>query len=149
MPTSDPEKQRPQISISVMLLLTCIFAMMSAGIYYASRVGAIRDELALVSGGDASRPPGSSRTAHLAFLMFTYTSPLLLAALLGAIAGWLKFRRRRAETVVRRQQRDDDQRHKGERDGDDPGLAQRRPGLFGRQPIDPGKRIGTQQNPAE
>jgi predicted permease len=92
-------KSRPQISIALMILVMSIFAVMSAGMFYASRVGAIQDELSVIAGGSSSAAE-PSRTAHLAFLMFTYTSPLLLAMLLGTIVSVTRFMNR--PTITRR-----------------------------------------------
>jgi hypothetical protein len=94
MPTAT--KHRPQISLALMLLLMSIFAVMSAGMFYASRVGAVRDELALLTGSTAESTGETSRVAHLVFLMFTYTSPILLAVLLGGLVRWSRFRESRA-----------------------------------------------------
>lgn len=91
-------KSRPQISIALMILLMSIFAVMSAGMFYASRVGAIQDEIAAFGGGSAASEP--NRAGHLTFLMFTYTSPLLLAMVLGVIVSVLRFLNR--PTVIRR-----------------------------------------------
>lgn len=81
-----------------MILLMSIFAVMSAGMFYASRVGAIQDEISIFGGNASSAEP--NRTAHLIFLMFTYTSPLLLAMLLGTIVSVMRFLNR--PTVTRR-----------------------------------------------
>jgi len=93
--TTSP-KSRPQISIALMILLMSIFAVMSAGMFYASRVGAIQDEISIFGGGSASSEP--NRAAHLTFLMFTYTSPLLLAMVLGTIVSIIRFLNRPAVT---------------------------------------------------
>jgi len=77
-----------------MLLLMSIFALMSAGMYYASRVGAVQDEIALLTGAESASSTTPNRIAHLTFLMFTYTSPLLLAMLLGVIHSWMRMRDR-------------------------------------------------------
>lgn len=90
---------RPQVSLSLMLLLMSIFALMSAGMFYASRVGAVQDEIATFSGSATTGSADASRTAHLVFLMFTYTSPLLLAMLLGVVVAVLRYRERRQVTV--------------------------------------------------
>jgi predicted permease len=95
--TTSP-KTRPQISIALMILLMSIFAVMSAGMFYASRVGAIQDEISIFGGNSAGAEP--NRAAHLIFLMFTYTSPLLLALVLGTIVSIMRFRNR--HTVIRR-----------------------------------------------
>jgi len=81
-----------------MILLMSIFAVMSAGMFYASRVGAIQDEISVFGGGSSASEP--NRTAHLIFLMFTYTSPLLLAMILGTIVSVMRFLNR--PTVTRR-----------------------------------------------
>jgi len=94
MPTAT--KHRPQISLALMLLLMSIFAVMSAGMFYASRVNAVRDELAMLTGSTAASTGESSRAAHLVFLMFTYTSPIVLAVLLSGIVRWTRFRESRA-----------------------------------------------------
>jgi len=82
-------KSRPQISIALMILLMSIFAVMSAGMFYASRVGAIQDEISVLGGGLASSE--TNRPAHLTFLMFTYASPLLLAIALGTIVSIMRW----------------------------------------------------------
>ena len=82
---------RPQISITLMLLFLSIFAVMAAGLFYASRVGGVRNELAVLA-GTAAAPEPANRVAHLAFLLFTYTSPLLLALLLGLLHSWQRVR---------------------------------------------------------
>lgn len=75
-----------------MLLMMAIFAMMSAGLFYASRVGEVQDELAVLTGSASAAPDAPDRVAHLVFLMFTYTSPLLLAMLLGILHSWRSLR---------------------------------------------------------
>jgi hypothetical protein len=91
---TQPARRRPQISLALMLVLMSILALMSAGIFYASRVGAVQDELALFRGASPGETGEASRTAHLMFLMFTYTSPLLLAMVLGAVVALLRYRER-------------------------------------------------------
>jgi hypothetical protein len=74
---------RFQISIGMMMLLMVVFAVMSAGLFYASRVPAVRDEFAaLVSGKTSTSGEDVGRAAHIAFIMFTFTSPLILAGVL-------------------------------------------------------------------
>lgn len=90
-------QRRPQISLALMLLLMSIFAVMSAGMFYASRVGAVQADLVLFSQSlpEQPQPPRrAQRATHLVFLMFTYTSPLLLAMLLGLLVKLPWFRRR-------------------------------------------------------
>jgi hypothetical protein len=90
--TPQPPWQRPQISISLMLLMMSIFAIMSAGLFYASRVGEIRNEMAVLTGTPTSGAEPPDRVAHLVFLLFTYTSPLLLALVLGGLYSWQRAR---------------------------------------------------------
>ncbi len=81
-PPAKRRTPRPQISLSLMLFLMLVFAMMSAGLFYASRVPAIQDEIAILTGQEAKSRGEAGRLAHIAFIMFTLTSPLLLALLL-------------------------------------------------------------------
>ncbi|MCC9603060.1 hypothetical protein LOC67_21130 [Stieleria sp. JC731] len=82
-PTARPSVPRFQISLSMMLLLMVVFAFISAALFYASRVPVIREELSMLIYGEI-REGGedAGRLAHRAFIMFTFTSPLLLAATL-------------------------------------------------------------------
>jgi hypothetical protein len=89
-------QRRPQISLALLLLLMVIFAVMSAGMFYASRVGAVQDELSLLSGSSTRGAGEANRTAHLVFLLFTYTSPLLLAMALSGVVALLRYRQRPA-----------------------------------------------------
>lgn len=95
--TPTAPQRRPQISLALMLLLMSIFAVMSAGMFYASRVGAVQADLALLSQSlpeQPQQPPRrAQRATHLVFLMFTYTSPLLLAMLLSLLVKLPWFRR--------------------------------------------------------
>jgi hypothetical protein len=83
------------MSLGFMMLMMVIFAVMSAGLFYASRVPAIQEEIDMMldrQGGstDAGRLP------HIVFIMFTVTSPLLLAGVLSmgmAILRWIERRR--------------------------------------------------------
>ncbi len=91
---------RFQISLTLMLLLMVVFAFFSAALFYASRVPAIREELSLLLYGQ-SRDGGEDigRVAHRAFIMFTFTSPLLLACVLSTLLGiWNHFERRGKRT---------------------------------------------------
>ena len=93
-----PAARRPlQISISMMLLMMVVFAVMSAGLFYASRVPAIRDEIAaLVRGKTSTSGEDVGRAAHIAFIMFTFSSPLILAGLIStglSIVRWFEKRK--------------------------------------------------------
>ena len=67
-----------------MMLMMVVFAVVSAGILYASRVPAVQDEIAILTGNPVggSNDGEVSRLSHIVFIMFTFTSPLLLAGLL-------------------------------------------------------------------
>jgi hypothetical protein len=96
--TQKASGRRPfQISIGIMMLVMVVFAVMSAGFFYASRVPAIRDEVAaLVYGKSSTGGEDIGRSAHIAFIMFTFTSPLLLAGLLStgmSVLRWFEQRR--------------------------------------------------------
>jgi len=71
--------RRPQISLALVMLLMVVFAVFSAGLLYMSRVPAIQSELSSFGGGDIEIDEDIGRTAHLMFIMFTFTSPLILA----------------------------------------------------------------------
>ncbi|QDV45346.1 hypothetical protein Enr13x_52220 [Stieleria neptunia] len=86
---------RIQISLSMMLLMMVVFAFISAALYYASQVPAIREELSVLLYGEAEeRGEDVGRLAHRAFIMFTFTSPLLLACVLSLVVSALKYLQR-------------------------------------------------------
>jgi hypothetical protein len=70
-----------------------IFTVMCAGVFYASRIQVVQDELTLLLGVSPFGKRESSRKAHLMFLLFTYASPLMMAAVLSTVVG-LRNRRR-------------------------------------------------------
>jgi len=79
-----------------MLLMMVIFSVMSAGLFYASRVPAVQEEINVMvhgrAGGDSE---DVGRLAHITFIMFTFTSPLILASVLStgmAVLRWLQRR---------------------------------------------------------
>ncbi|WP_182870234.1 hypothetical protein [Stieleria mannarensis] len=81
-----------QISLSLMLLMMVVFAFLSAALFYASRVPAIREELSVLFYGEAGEGGEDvGRLAHRAFIMFTFTSPLLLACVLSLTVSALKY----------------------------------------------------------
>jgi predicted permease len=73
-----------------MLLSMTILCAMSAAMFYASRVPAIYNEVFSWFGKEVE-PEETKRTVHLTFLLFTYSSPLLLACLLGLIVSVLRW----------------------------------------------------------
>lgn len=80
-----------------MLLMMVVFSMMSAGLFYASRVPAVQEEISVLvhgrSGGDRE---DVGRLAHITFIMFTFTSPLILAGVLSTGLAVLRWFERRA-----------------------------------------------------
>jgi magnesium-transporting ATPase (P-type) len=95
-----PQKSvaRPfQISLSLMLLLMVVFAFISAALFYAAQVPAIRQEVNVLWYGEA-RDGGEDvgRIAHRAFILFTFTSPLLLACVLSIAVSVMKYFQRKS-----------------------------------------------------
>ena len=75
------------------MLMMVIFAVMSAGFFYASQVTAVQDEVNVLVGGGLGTSKETGRLAQIVFIMFTFTSPLLLAGVLStgvAIVRWLQ-----------------------------------------------------------
>ena len=98
-PSRGPSRgPRVQISLAMMLLMMVVFAFISAALFYASRVPAVREELSVLFYGEA-RDGGEDvgRLAHRAFIMFTFTSPLLLACVLSLVVSALKYLQRESK----------------------------------------------------
>ncbi len=73
------------------MLLMLVFSIMSAGFFYASRVDAIQGELTFSGSPQvSSNLGGNQRTSHVIFIMFTFTSPLLLAGILASAVSLLR-----------------------------------------------------------
>lgn len=89
-------RRPPQISLGFMMLTMGIFALMSAGLFYASRVPAVQEEInVLVHGQTGTDSEDVGRMAHITFIMFTFTSPLILASVLStgmAVRRWYERR---------------------------------------------------------
>jgi hypothetical protein len=79
---SDHRRKPIQISLGFMMLMMVIFAAVSAGFFYASRVPAIQNEISGMLGGEVGSQEDVGRGAQILFIMFTFTSPLILAGLL-------------------------------------------------------------------
>ena len=80
-----------------MMLMMIVVSIMSAGMFYASRVPAIQEELSvLLQGKSGSAGQDGGRFAHMVFIMFTFTSPLILAGVLATIVTLLNWIQRRA-----------------------------------------------------
>jgi len=83
MNTPTQKRRRPpQISLGFMMLMMVVFAIISAGLFYASQVPAVQDEISGLMGSESKGGEDVGRTAHITFIMFTFTSPLILAGLL-------------------------------------------------------------------
>lgn len=79
-----------------MMLMMIVFAVISAGLFYASRVPAIRDEIGMLLYGETSSSGEDvGRMAHRVFIMFTFTSPLLLAGVLSLVLGLIRWLEKR------------------------------------------------------
>ena len=78
---------------------------MSAGLFYASRVPMIRDEISVLFYGKAAGGEDVGRVAHKAFIMFTFASPLLLAAAISTIISVVRWIERRTSGRTHRDYR--------------------------------------------
>jgi hypothetical protein len=87
-----PAKHSRQISLAAMLVLMLIFTLMSAGLFYASRIEEVQTEMAMYFGIKDFGGAGASRKAHLIFLLFTYSSPLMMAMVLSLALNVMKRR---------------------------------------------------------
>ena len=80
-----------------MMLMMIVFSMMSAALFYASRVPAVQEEISVLTGGKVGTSGTEvGRLVHITFIMFTFTSPLILAGVLStimSIARWWGKRR--------------------------------------------------------
>ncbi len=84
----------PQVSLQLLIVMMLLFALASIALLYATRVQAIQDELALLLGGSPLGNAPTSRSSHLIFLLFTYASPLMLAAVMSLVVSFRRARQR-------------------------------------------------------
>ncbi|MEM6468991.1 MAG: hypothetical protein AAF802_05430 [Planctomycetota bacterium] len=90
-PPSLSQRHRFQISLSAMLLMMIVFAFISAALFYASKVPMVREEISLLIYGEAKGGGEDvGRVAHRAFIMFTFTSPLIMACVFSLAVSLLK-----------------------------------------------------------
>ncbi len=84
------------------MVVMLIFVLMSIALFYAGRIEEVQQELSLYFGVTSATKGESSRRAHLIFLIFTYSSPLLMALVLSTV---LSIMRRKAapQTVIRQE----------------------------------------------
>jgi hypothetical protein len=85
----------PQFSTGAMLLMMAVFCGMAAGLFYASGVPAIREEIGLLTGSPITPATRQSRAPWVAFILFTYIAPLLLAGLLSLVSFLWRWNRER------------------------------------------------------
>ncbi len=79
-----------------MMLMMIVFSLMSAGLLYASRVPAVQEEINALTGGKlGSSAVDYGRFAQITFIMFTLTSPLILAGVLSTLLGVVRWWGRR------------------------------------------------------
>ncbi len=70
-----------------------IASMLAAMFFYGSRIEEVQEELRLYFGySTPSRSNNNGRLTHLVFLLFTYSSPLLLAGLIATARGLMQRR---------------------------------------------------------
>lgn len=80
-----------------MMLMMIVFSIMSAGLFYASRVAIVQEEFSvLVRGKGVGSGNDASRLAHIVFIMFTFSSPLILAGVLSTVVSVLRWFERQA-----------------------------------------------------
>ena len=77
------------------MLLMVVFAVISAGMFYATQVPAVQNDISLMMGGDTASAEDVGRGAQITFIMFTFTSPLILAGLLSTAMAILRWNRKR------------------------------------------------------
>lgn len=100
-PLNRPASNRPtsnraplQIGIAAMLLLVIIAAVISGGLVYAARIPEIQEEMAVLFGTEVTAD-STRRGPQILFILFTLTSPLLLAGVLSTVMGlWNSIARR-------------------------------------------------------
>ena len=91
---SDTVQPAMQVSLGTLMLMMLVFSIISAGLYHASRVPAINEEWQSLFGRSGTSTH-TDRSLHIVFLLFTYTTPLLMAGLLSTATGiWSWWQRR-------------------------------------------------------
>lgn len=85
--SAPPSRPTLQIGIASMLVLVVVAALISAGLVYAARIPEIQEEWSVLFGtkvvADRSR-----RAPQILFILFTVTSPLLIAMTLSLITSF-------------------------------------------------------------
>ncbi|MEQ1828410.1 MAG: hypothetical protein ABL921_20785 [Pirellula sp.] len=100
-PFASQQPNRITVSLGMLLLSMFIFAAISTVIMLAARVPIIANSLNEFFGLPQSpKSDKPDRTTHLLFLLFCYTSPLLLATWLGLLHSAREYLVRRTENPV-------------------------------------------------
>ncbi|MGC6441204.1 MAG: hypothetical protein ACON4H_00980 [Rubripirellula sp.] len=88
-------RQKPQFGIGSMMLFMLVCSVISAGFFYASRVEAIQQELnGITNGATSTTTSTDGRIPHVIFIMFTLTSPLILAGTLASVMSMIRWKQR-------------------------------------------------------
>jgi hypothetical protein len=77
----------PQFGLGTLLLVMLIFSVISVGLFYSVRVPAIAKEINAIFGKvQETGTEGTDRTTQFIFVMFCYTAPLMMAAVVSLLA---------------------------------------------------------------
>lgn len=82
--TPPESSKRPQIGLAAMLVMVILAALVSAGLVYAARIPEIQEELSVLLGTEVT-VDHTRRAPQILFILFTVTSPLLLAMFLSLV----------------------------------------------------------------
>ncbi len=88
--SSPPSRPTLQIGIASMLVLVIVAALISAGLVYAARIPEIQEEWSVLFGTKVTADR-SRREPQILFILFTVTSPLLIAMTLSLITSFWTF----------------------------------------------------------
>lgn len=92
--STTPTRPSLQIGIASMLVLVIVAAVISAGLVYAARIPEIQEEWSVLFGTEVTADR-SRRGPQILFILFTITSPLLIAITLSLVTSfWAIFSKR-------------------------------------------------------
>jgi hypothetical protein len=95
----------PQFGLGTLLLIMLVFSIVSVGLFYSVRVPGISKEINAIFGKvQETGTEGTDRTTQFIFVMFCYTAPLLMAAVVSLLALVV----RRVQILVARSNADED-----------------------------------------
>lgn len=94
---------RVQISLGFMMLLMVVFSFISAALLYASKVPVVQQEWSTLIGREPAPDQNlvEGQSWHLIFILFTFTSPLMLAGVLSTLLSLMRWSRKSRRTVQR------------------------------------------------